>query len=91
MTTEDEKIIEDVKFVLNSGDPSVIKALKAIIPAYLHCIAINSRHDELMAQKELLLKKQQELLAKKKELTVLKRKKTLLQKKKGKLLPLQVE
>jgi hypothetical protein len=81
MTNDDEKIIEDVKFILNSGDEGLIHTLKVTIPAYLQCIAVNRRRAELEAERELLLKKQQELLEKKKELMVLKKKSVLLQKK----------
>jgi len=86
MTHEDEKIIEDVKFVLASGNESVIKALRATIPAYLHCIAIDRDYEAAMAKKELLLKKQRELLEKKKEFVALKRKTARLEKKKKELI-----
>lgn len=88
MTAIDETIIEDVKFILNSGNEGIIKTMKITILAYLDCIAVNRRHAELEAERELLLKKQQELLEKKKELTALKKKRALLQKKiKDKVVP----
>lgn len=85
MTPEDERIIENVKFILNSGDENIIKTLKLTIPAYLECIAINRRKPELIANHKLLLEKQQEILENKKKLAALKRKETLLRKKKEKL------
>ncbi len=85
MTPVDERIIEDVKFILNSGDENIIKILKLTISAYLECIAINRRKPELIANQKLLLEKQQEILENKKKLVALKRKETLLREKKQKL------
>jgi len=54
MTKEDEQLIEDVKFILNSGDAGIIHTLKVTIPAYLDCIAVNKRYAELTAKKRRL-------------------------------------
>jgi hypothetical protein len=40
MTEEDERIIEDVKYILHSGDAEIIRTLRVTIPAYLECIAV---------------------------------------------------
>jgi len=40
MNEENRQLIEDVKFILNSGDTEIINTLKATIPAYLQCIAV---------------------------------------------------
>jgi hypothetical protein len=54
MKKEDEQIIEDVRFILDSGDTGIINTLKATIPAYLDCIAVNKRYAELTAEKRRL-------------------------------------
>lgn len=54
MKKEDEQIIEDVRFILNSGDTGIINTLKLTIPAYLQCIAVNRRYAELTAEKRRL-------------------------------------
>ncbi|MHB8090404.1 MAG: hypothetical protein ACYDH8_02150 [Syntrophales bacterium] len=62
MKKEDEQLIEDVKFILNSGDEGIIHTLKVTIPAYLDCIAVNKRYTELTAEKgrlELAVAKKQ--------------------------------
>ncbi len=52
MKYEDEQVIKDVEFILNSGDTEIIHTLKVTIPAYLHCIATKRQHAELMSEKE---------------------------------------
>ncbi|MDA8124325.1 MAG: hypothetical protein M0009_03945 [Deltaproteobacteria bacterium] len=54
MKKEDEQVIKDVKFILNSGDTGIIHTLKVTIPAYLHCIAVNRQQEELLAEKRRL-------------------------------------
>ena len=51
MKKEDEQLIEDVRFILNSGDTGIINTLKVTIPAYLDCIAVNKRYAELTERK----------------------------------------
>jgi hypothetical protein len=50
MTEEDEQIIEDVKYILRSGDAEIIRTLRVTIPAYLEYIAVNRRHAELKVE-----------------------------------------
>jgi hypothetical protein len=54
MTTEDEQVIEKVKYILSSRDSGIIHTMKVTLDAYLHCIAINKRHAELKAEEESL-------------------------------------
>lgn len=54
MKKEDEQIIKDVRFILNSGDMGIIHTLKLTIPAYLRCIAINRQHAALKEEKRRL-------------------------------------
>ena len=54
MKKEDEQIMKDVKFILNSGDTGIIHTLKVTIPAYLQCIAVNRRRAALEAEKRRL-------------------------------------
>lgn len=50
----DEQVIEDVRFILNSGDTGIIDTLKLTIPAYLHCISVNKRYAEAIKEKQKL-------------------------------------
>jgi len=50
MKKEDEQIIEDVRFILNSGDTEIIHTLKVTIPAYLQCIAVKKQSADLEAE-----------------------------------------
>ena len=47
MNEENRQLIEDVKFILNSGDTEIINTLKVTIPAYLQCIAVKRQRTVL--------------------------------------------
>ncbi len=54
MKKEDEQVIKDVRFILNSGDEGIIHTLKVTIPAYLQCIAVNRQQAALREEKRRL-------------------------------------
>jgi hypothetical protein len=65
MTKEDKQVIEDVKFILNSGDTGIIDTLKVTLRAYLKCIAVNREHAAAEQEYTALKKEYEDLLAKK--------------------------
>lgn len=54
MTEQDKQLIEDVKYILNSGDAGIIDTMRVTIAVYLDCIAVKRRHAELTGRKQRL-------------------------------------